>query len=104
MLETCPTKSSVYYGFMEQFWKQVYSEAIWPDGNFNDYYDEHPDDFLTPYAVTDAGEDIAESFSEFIFNDLPTNQSLIKNQKIDYFWQFSEFVELRKEIRSNFGE
>lgn len=103
MLGTCPAGSSVYFDFIKQFWEPIYNDKIWPNGDYNGYYDTHQNDFVTPYAVTDSGEDIAESFSEFIYQDKPTDLSLIKNKKIDYFWQFSEFVALREEIRRNIG-
>lgn len=101
MLGTCPTRNSVYADYIKEFWSPIFDRKIWPMGDYNRYYDTHPDDFVTPYAVTDAGEDIAESFSEFIFTNKPTDVSLLKNQKVAYFWRFPEFVALRTEIRDN---
>lgn len=104
MLENCPKESSIYFDFIQKFWKPIYNDKIWPNGDYNSYYDRHPDDFVTPYAVTNSGEDIAESFAEFIFQNKPSDLSLEKNKKIAYFWNFSEFEILRKEIRENLNK
>ena len=101
-LNNCPTKSSVYFDFIEQFWKSIYDKSLWPEGDYNGYYDAHSDDFVTHYAVTNPSEDIAETFSFFIFEKEPTDVSKIKDKKMQYFYKFPEFVTLRSEIRSNF--
>lgn len=101
-LDTCPASDSVYFDFIQEFWKTMYDKAIWTSEDaYNYYYEEHPDDFVTPYAVTNSGEDIAETFSFFIFDKEPTDLSKIKDKKIKYFWKFPELVTLRSEIRSN---
>lgn len=102
VLEYCPKDGTVFKDYINRFWQPIWKD--WGSGDYNDYYDDHPDDFVSPYAVTDPGEDIAESFSMFVFNEKPANLSLIKDQKVDYFWQFPEFVTVREEIRSNFGK
>ena len=102
-LEVCPTKSSIYNGFIQEFWVDIYDKSIWPDGDYNTYYDEHNNDFVTPYAVTNPGEDIAETFSEFIYKSEPIDLTNTKDKKIKYFWNFSELIKLRSEIRSNIG-
>ena len=100
----CPKKNTLLYGFIQKFWVPIYDKRIWPKGDYNRYYDEHSDDFVTPYAVTDPAEDIAETFIEFIFNDKPKDSSLIKNQKILYFWKFDEYISLRKEIKKKLNK
>jgi len=101
-LETCPKKESIYFDYIQKFWVSIYDQDIWTsDDAYNDYYDAHQDDFVTPYAVTSPAEDIAETFSEFIFTDEPKNLSKIKDKKVKYFWNFKELVTLRSEIRKN---
>ena len=101
ILTNCPKKHTLFYNYIKLFWLSINDKKIWPKGDFNGYYDEHPNDFVTFYAVTDPAEDIAETFIEFIFTDKPTDLSLIKNQKINFFWNFEEYINLRTEIRDN---
>ena len=101
-LDACPASDTVYFDFIQEFWKPMYDKEIWTSEDaYNYYYENHPDDFVTPYAVTNSGEDIAETFSFFIFGKEPTDLSKIKDKKIKYFWKFPELVTLRSEIRSN---
>lgn len=60
-------------------------------------YAKYPDQFVTDYAATNPREDIAESWAEFILRPKPTGTS-IAEQKVLFFYEFPELVQLRSEI------
>ncbi len=61
------------------------------------FYLSHSDEFVDDYATTHPTEDIAESFTYFVFSPKPTGDS-IKEQKIRFFYEYPELVELRASI------
>ena len=65
------------------------------------FYEDHTDNFVTPYAATDQAEDIAESFTNFVLRDKPTSNTTLKDQKVNFFYQFSELVNMRQQLRDN---
>jgi hypothetical protein len=93
--------------FYQQFWKgmeQEYNQYLEDDyefGHYN-YYDDNPNDFVSDYAATNIAEDIAESFMIFIIEEKPSSNQ-VKDQKVRFFYQFSELVKMRNDIRKNIG-
>lgn len=61
------------------------------------FYKAHQDQFVDDYSVTHPTEDIAESFTYFVFTPKPTGNS-IKEQKIAFFYEYPELVKLRSDI------
>lgn len=61
------------------------------------FYKKHQDQFVDDYSVTHPTEDIAESFTYFVFSPKPTGDS-IKEQKINFFYEYPELVQLRSDI------
>jgi hypothetical protein len=61
-----------------------------------------PNEFVTEYAATNIGEDMAETFAYFVLRPKPSS-SAIKDQKIQYYYQFSELVSLRDRMRAAIG-
>ena len=61
-------------------------------------YDKYSTRFVTEYAATNPGEDIAESFTIFVTKPKPTGTE-IKDKKVLFFYGYPEMVELREEIR-----
>ena len=55
---------------------------------------------MTEYAATNPSEDFAESFMVFVLKEKPI-KSTITDQKILFFYDFPELVEIRDFIRSN---
>jgi hypothetical protein len=51
------------------------------------------------YSTTHPAEDIAESFTYFVFGPKPTGNS-IKEQKIAFFYEYPELIHLRENILS----
>lgn len=90
--------------FYWKFWDDIYPE--WSDIDYgskkydteiNSFYLKYKDRFLNDYAATDPLEDIAESWTAFILNPTPTGDK-ISEQKVKFFYDFPELVELRYQI------
>jgi hypothetical protein len=61
------------------------------------FYKEHQDQFVDDYSTTHPDEDIAEAFAYFVFSPKQTGNS-IRDQKVAFFYQYPELVELRANI------
>ncbi len=107
--EGCSLASSYINQFYERFWVEIYEE--WNEINLeededlyyeklDDFYYKYEDQFLTDYAATNPAEDIAESFAFFVFTEKPAGNT-IAEQKILFFYEYPELVELRTEILNN---
>jgi len=106
----CSREDSYINGFYNQFWWNLYDE--WksyakPDenGEVNEdgayaFYEKHPDQFVSDYAATHPEEDIAESWTYFIYSDVPKGDT-IAEQKIQFFYMFPELVEMRRQMQNN---
>ena len=107
--EGCANKTSYINQFFQNFWKDIFdehqeTEEIQDDDAYyqarEDFYNTYQNQFVTDYAATNPGEDIAESFTAFILQDRATDATRAF-QKINFFYNFEELVSLRKEIRGN---
>lgn len=67
-------------------------DEVW-ESDDPDVYSDNPDDFLTEYAASDPVEDIAESFTFFVFE---FEQS---HPKSEFFEKYNELVDMANEIR-----
>ncbi len=68
-----------------------------------EYYKANDSRFVSEYATMNADEDMAETFLEFVKTSKPVGSSL-KEKKILFFYQDSDFLQLRLKIRSNLNE
>ncbi len=104
--EGCAKASAHLTQFVEKFWDedlrleafeaaQTQSEDEFSQDNF----DKNQQRYVTEYAATNAVEDAAESFTFFIMKSRNEN-STIADQKISFYYQFPEFVELRNYMRA----
>jgi hypothetical protein len=104
--EGCSIPESYINIFFDRFWADLYAE--WqvideePDEEtrlklLDDFYDTYQDQFLTDYAPTSPAEDIAEAWAFFILSPRPELTS-IADEKILFFYEFPELVELRMQI------
>ncbi|MEW6085128.1 MAG: hypothetical protein AB1607_11090 [Chloroflexota bacterium] len=104
--EGCSNPDSYINLFFDRFWFELYAE--WQqideeddedlyDELFDDFYNDYRDQFLTNYAPTNPAEDIAESFTFFVLSPKPELTS-IANEKIAFFYEFPDLVELRGQI------
>ena len=106
--EGCAKPTSYINAFYDRFWSQYEDqvadlEAIQDEDAYQDaiyaFYQQHPGEFVTDYAATNPGEDIAESWTAFILQTKPTGNS-IADQKVLFFYDYPELVRLRGQITS----
>ena len=104
--EGCSNPDSYLNRFFDRFWPHLFAEWQEIDSEtdediyydlLDDFYDTYQDQFLTDYAATSPAEDIAESFAFFILSPKPELTS-IANEKILFFYEHAELVELRRRI------
>jgi hypothetical protein len=105
----CARANSYIHAFYERFWPDMYDE--WQEidleddeeiyyGELEDFYLAYEDRFVTQYAATSPEEDIAESFSFFIFSPKPSGAA-IAEEKILFFYEYPELIELRTTVLNN---
>ena len=113
--EGCSLKDSYINAFYDRFWLDIaeewqqvddlsYSQDV--EGYYEAlyaFYEAHQDMFVDDYAVTNPSEDMAETFSYFIFGARPAGRD-ISEQKILFFHEYPELVELRERILQGFCE
>lgn len=95
--EGCLKKWTYLSDFYHKFWKGKFIDDL---ENPAENYLKDPNAFLTEYSATSTTEDIAESFSFFVLEKKPKDSSLIKNQKLLFFYNYPELVKMRKNIRN----
>ncbi len=104
--EGCSSPTSYINAFFIRYWKTFYSE--WQEidkeksdssyeSSLHSFYKTYSDQFLTEYAATSPEEDIAESWAFFVLAPKPESAS-IANEKILFFYEYPELVQLRQEI------
>jgi len=107
--EGCSKPDSYINQFFDRFWLDFYAEWQKIDqiknedtkqSKLDDFYKTYQDQFLTDYAPTSPAEDIAESWAFFILAPKPEDNS-IANEKILFFYEYPELVQLREQILSN---
>lgn len=107
--EGCSTTDSYINAFYNEFWIGIYDE--WNEINLeededlyyeklDEFYLKYEDQFLTDYSVTHPAEDIAEAFAFFVFAEKPAGDSIAED-KILFFYNYPELVQLRSEILSS---
>jgi hypothetical protein len=105
----CSEPASYINQFFTRFWPYLYEE--WEQINLEedeqdrsilleDFYRTYADQFVSEYAATSPAEDIAESWAFFILSPKPEPNS-IANEKILFFYEYPELVELRTQILTN---
>lgn len=82
--------------FYNQFWKDIYED--YSNYNNGDFYKKYKDQFVTDYAATHIDEDIAESFRVYVF-DIETKDNTVASQKVNFFNNYPELVQLKDHFR-----
>ena len=106
--EGCVLLSSYLARFFDRFWLSIYDEWLEVERieDEDEYYEaldmfyiQYQNDFVSDYAVTNPEEDFAESFMVYI---LGRSRGLSDEQreKVEFFSQFPEFEELKRELRA----
>ena len=104
--EGCSNPDSYINQFFDRFWTHLYTEWEQIDLEddedarsimLEDFYKVYQDQFLSDYAPTSPAEDIAESWTFFVLSPKPELNS-IASEKILFFYEYPELVELRTQI------
>lgn len=107
--EGCSLPNSYLSAFFRRFWPDLYDEWLNIDEQESDrtrdrmldrFYEIYKDQFLTDYAPTSPAEDIAESWTFFVLSPRPELTS-IASEKILFFYEYPELIELRMQILEN---
>jgi hypothetical protein len=103
--EGCAHEYSYINSFVSMFWQEIIWENGAVDTNFKEgnFYSGRQSEFVSSYAASNPGEDIAESFMFFVFQDR-ANGDRIRDQKQNFFYGYPSLVELRDQIRTSIGE
>ena len=97
--EGCSNPNSYINGFYSQFWTGIQLDG---EGNaVAGTYEANPSAFVSDYAATNPVEDGAESFMNFVIRSQRPAGNTIAEQKIAFFYNFPELVQLREVFRSN---
>lgn len=99
--EGCSGANSYINKIVEIGWADILDEhnQINPDDGTYEFYEKYSDRFVTEYAATNPGEDVAEVFTTFVVMDEMPRSNSIADQKVSALYDFPELVELRDEIR-----
>ncbi len=82
-------------------WKDIYAEHQRLDeDDIFDFYSKYQNRFVTDYAATNPGEDIAEVFTHFVIEDNERNGNTIAAKKIQAMYDRPELIELRRHMRN----
>ncbi len=107
--EGCANADSYVNAYYNQFWTDIHNE--WNKINLeedediyykklDDFYYKYEDQFVTSYAATNPEEDMAETWAFFVLDPKPAGNT-IAEQKVLFFYQYPELVQLREHILNN---
>ena len=103
----CAKSDSYINLFYQKFWIDIISEwdeiqYIEDEDDFYEqsdlFYEKYQDRFVSVYSSTNIDEDIAESWTVFVLNEKPMGKTM-SEQKIQFFYDFPELVDIRNHIR-----
>ena len=107
--EGCAKPNSYINAFYSQFWPDIHGELqninLEEDDDvyyqrLDDFYIKYKDQFVNDYAATNPEEDVAEVWSFFVLGPKP-NGDTIAEEKILFFYDYPELVQLREQTLSN---
>ena len=106
--EGCTNPDSYMSQFYQQFWSDIYDEFMAGanaaesqeehDQFVAEFYEKYQDRFVSEYAATNPGEDIADTFAHFVLAEKPDGDT-VAEQKVLFFYQFEPLVNMRTHIR-----
>ena len=103
--EGCAKTTSYINESHKKYWADIWSEfqtAQESETAHQEFYEKYQDRFVTNYAATNPGEDIAEVFATFVTrNTKPAGDGSIAEEKILLLYEHPEIIELRDYIRNN---
>ncbi len=93
--EGCLKEDAYLKSYIDLFWTASEREEA-NEGYGIEYV---PSKFVSDYAASNPGEDIAETFTHFVLKSKPTGTS-VKDKKVLFFYDFPELVKFRDLVRS----
>tara|TARA_R110002073_G_scaffold331253_2_gene515920 strand:- start:2715 stop:3683 length:969 start_codon:yes stop_codon:yes gene_type:complete len=102
--EGCSRDNSYINKLHKLYWADIWSEyqqAQNSETAHQAFYEKHRDRFVTNYAATNPGEDIAEVFATFVTRSDKPSGTTIAGKKILLMYDYPELVQLRNYIRSS---
>lgn len=97
--EGCSRSNSYINRFFDLGWADIYNDH--DHDRPEETYDRYPDRFVSEYASTNPGEDIAETIAFFISEPDRRTGTTLADQKIQLLYEFPDLVALRDNIRAN---
>ena len=96
--EGCAKQNSYINRIFDLGWADIYDE-FQNTNNPDNFYFKYEDRFVTDYAASNPGEDIAEVFTTFVVSDNAPTGNTIADQKVKLMYEYPELVELRDHMR-----
>ena len=90
--------------FVEGSFRKAFYDAFWQgigDSAASDY-ETNPTHYVSQYGANYFHEDIADTFAVFVLSGKPEGKT-VAEEKILFFWNDADMVQLRGEIRANLG-
>ncbi|SHG61730.1 hypothetical protein [Ornithinibacillus halophilus] len=105
----CVEESSYIYSYYQEFWEDIdkeFRQINWEtEDDYKEFFLKYEDRFFNSYQGTYPEEDLAESFTFFVMmnsSEIHSEEnSEMKYDKVDFFYQYDELVELRTMILEN---
>jgi hypothetical protein len=102
--EGCARSASYIQKFVEAFWPQqmiAEADAQDQDADVPVVYTRYPGRFVTTYAATNPGEDIAESFTAFVLTS--EHGTGVAAQKAAFFAAYPELNAIKADVNATAG-
>lgn len=102
--EGCARQGAYIAKFVDSFWDSADLAAVGGGAGDNgeaatSLYERKSNAFVTDYAATNPGEDIAESFALFILDLRNPAPQTVAERKVTFFYQFPDLVSFRADMR-----
>jgi hypothetical protein len=101
--EGCALQSSILQQYYHTFWAKEVSGIYNGKVDIDDYgealYQQYPNHFINEYAASNTVEDLAEHLAYFVMKQKPAAVNSRVDEKLLFFYQIPEMVDLRNRIR-----
>ncbi|MGB0844862.1 MAG: hypothetical protein ACPGVN_08990 [Alphaproteobacteria bacterium] len=102
-IQGCANPSSYLHAFTKKFWaadlQKWYQSLAFGRLHLSGLFEKNPSAFVSLYAASNPGEDIAESWLAFVTGPEIGQAQTVAQQKVAFFNAYPELVRLRQQIR-----
>ena len=102
--EGCAKSNSYINEMFQKYWKDIADEHVKAQNDQASqqaFYTKHQSRFVTAYASTNPGEDIAEVFTNFVIKKEKPTGATIAEKKMLLMYNRTDLVDFRNHIRNN---